>query len=290
MQCRRVVFTAMVCLASCCAIARAACDAPEHHRLDFWLGRWEVMSGEEKVAESVIERSPEACAIAEHYRQKDGYTGTSHSFYDAALKKWRQTWIDSSGAVGEFVGDAGEREMAFTGETHRTNGGRVMRRMTLTAQTGGSVRQHSLASTDEGVTWKPHYDFIYRRAASSPDEAAIRELEAASWVAWKSRDGEFFERFLSDDHVEVHAYGISGKKAVVEGVRSPACEVRSYSLGPLSLTHVSVDVILVTYKAEQDSSCGGRKVPSPVWATSLYSRRDGRWVNVMYQHTALPPG
>ena len=28
-------------------------------------------------------------------------------------------------------------------------------------------------------------------------------------------------------------------------------------------------------------------VPSPVWATSLYARRDGRWVNVMYQHTPL---
>lgn len=120
---------------------------------------------------------------------------------------------------------------------------------------------------------------------SSADEAAVRELEAKSWVAWKGHDAGFFEQFLSEDHVEVHAYGIVGKAAVVDGVRSPACVVQAYSLGPLALTRVSADTILVTYRAEQDTTCGSQKVPSPVWATSLYARRDGRWVNVLYQHT-----
>ena len=122
---------------------------------------------------------------------------------------------------------------------------------------------------------------------SPADDAAIRGLEAHSWEAWKGHDATFFERFLSDDHVEIHAHGIVGKAAVVAGVRSPACNVRSYSLGALSVLPVSVDTVLVTYRAEQDTSCGEAKVPSPVWATSLYARRDGRWVNVMYQHTPM---
>ena len=119
----------------------------------------------------------------------------------------------------------------------------------------------------------------------SADEMQIRELEARSWVAWRSHDASFFEQFLSEDHVEVHAYGIAGKTAVIEGVRSTACVVRSYSLGPLSLTPVAENSVLVTYRAEQDTSCGKSKVPSPVWATSLYVKRAGRWVNVLYQHT-----
>ena len=122
-------------------------------------------------------------------------------------------------------------------------------------------------------------------ALASSDETLIRELEAKSWVAWKSRDASFFEQFLSEDHVEVHPYGIVGKAAVVDGVRSPACVVQAYSLGPLSLTRVSADTVLVTYRAEQNTTCGEQKVPSPVWATSLYAKRAGRWVNVMYQHT-----
>jgi hypothetical protein len=123
------------------------------------------------------------------------------------------------------------------------------------------------------------------QAAPPSDEAQIRTLEADSWVAWKNHDAAFFEQFLSDDHVEIHGYGVSGKGAVVAGVRSPACVVRSYSLGPFSLTRVAADAVLVTYRAEQDTSCGDQKVPSPVWATSLYARRMGRWVNVLYQHT-----
>ena len=124
-------------------------------------------------------------------------------------------------------------------------------------------------------------------ALSSADEILLRELEAKSWVAWKSHDAAFFEQFLSADHVEIHAYGITGKAAVVEGVRSPACVVRSYSLGPLSLVPVATDTVLVTYRAEQNTSCGAARVPSPVWATSLYVKRAGRWVNVLYQHTPI---
>ncbi len=120
---------------------------------------------------------------------------------------------------------------------------------------------------------------------SPADDKAIRELETSSWVAWKGHDAAFFERFLSDDHVEIHGYGVAGKAAVVDGVRSPACVVQSYSLGALSLTPVTVDTVLVTYRAEQDTACGHAKVPSPVWATSLYVKRAGRWVNVLYQHT-----
>jgi hypothetical protein len=122
-------------------------------------------------------------------------------------------------------------------------------------------------------------------APSSSDAAFIRELESKSWVAWKNHDAIFFEQFLSDDHVEVHGHGIMGKAAVVEGVRSPACVVQSYLLGPLSLTLVSPDAMLVTYRAEQDTHCGNARVPSPVWASSLYAKRSGRWVNVLYQHT-----
>ena len=74
---------------------------------------------------------------------------------------------------------------------------------------------------------------------------------------------------------------------MVESVRSPVCVVQSYTLGPLSVTPVAPDSILVTYRAEQETLCGSARVPSPVWATSLYAKRSGRWVNVLYQHSPV---
>jgi len=161
----RLGTAAAVALAACLP-ARAACEAPEHHALDFWLGSWEVLSEGEVVAESRIERSAEGCAIVERYRERDGFTGTSLNFHDPRLRRWRQSWIDSRGGVGEFTGKPGEGVMAFSGETHRPDGTRVLRRMTLSRRPDGSVRQHSLASFDGGATWRPHYDYIYRRPAS----------------------------------------------------------------------------------------------------------------------------
>jgi hypothetical protein len=122
---------------------------------------------------------------------------------------------------------------------------------------------------------------------SADYEIEIRALETSSWAAWQNRDADFFEQFLSDDHVDVHSFGVTGKRSVVDGVRSPLCVVKNYSIGPLTLTAVSADTVLVTYRAEQDTTCGKVRVPSPVWATSLYARRAGRWVNVLYQQTPL---
>ena len=43
--------------------------------------------------------------IYENYSQADGYSGKSFNFYDQALKKWRQTWVDAGGNVTDLVGE-----------------------------------------------------------------------------------------------------------------------------------------------------------------------------------------
>jgi hypothetical protein len=110
-------------------------------------------------------------------------------------------------------------------------------------------------------------------------------LEKQSWDAWKKRDGKFFEKFLSDDHVEVGFSGIATKSQIVAVVASSVCVVNSYSVDALELTMFDANTALLTYRAAQGASCNGAAVPSPVWATSLYIRRSGRWFNVLYQQT-----
>lgn len=125
-----------------------------------------------------------------------------------------------------------------------------------------------------------------QKAAAEP---ALREAlvsrEKQSWEAWKNRDGNFFQDFLSDDHVEVGFGGIANKAAVVGFVGSPACVVKSYTVDRFELTVFDPNTALLTYYADQDTSCGGSPVPSPVWVSSLYVKRGGRWWNAAYQQT-----
>ncbi|HEX4779299.1 MAG TPA: nuclear transport factor 2 family protein [Usitatibacter sp.] len=123
--------------------------------------------------------------------------------------------------------------------------------------------------------------------AADPLEDELVALEKASWAAWQARDGHFFEGFLSDDHLEIHAFGVSNKASVVASVASPACSVESYAVSGFAFRRLSEDAATLTYRAEQKTTCNGSAVPSPVWATSVFARRGGRWVNVLYQHTAL---
>jgi hypothetical protein len=111
------------------------------------------------------------------------------------------------------------------------------------------------------------------------------KLEKESWEAWKNRDGKFFQRFLSDDHVEVGFGGITNKATVVAGVSSKICEVKSYAVDRFELHKFDAKTALLTYHAAQDTRCAGNAVPSPVWVSSLYVKRGNRWVNAFYQQT-----
>ncbi|HEV7505457.1 MAG TPA: nuclear transport factor 2 family protein [Thermoanaerobaculia bacterium] len=128
--------------------------------------------------------------------------------------------------------------------------------------------------------------------AAQPEKSTLKDtladLEKQSWEAWKNHDGKFFQGFLTDDHVEVGFGGPTDKKTVVSGVASPICAVKSYTVDHFELIQFGPDTALLYYHAAQDTTCGGQPVPSPVWVSSLYVKRDGHWLNALYQQTQTP--
>ena len=126
----------------------------------------------------------------------------------------------------------------------------------------------------------------------APDSALARtliSLENQSWTAWQRRDSAFFRHFLSEDHVELGFGGPTGKNTVVAGVGDPGCEVKSFKTERFRMTQFSANAALLVYRAVQLTVCHGVKVPSPVWVSSLYIFRDGRWQNAAYQQTPTTP-
>jgi hypothetical protein len=86
------------------------------------------------------------------------------SSYVAAEKAWRQTWVDSSGSRVDFKGGWNGSAMILTGVWPQPGHPNQLTRMTYTAARDGSVRQLGETSDDEGKTWTPGFDFIYRKA------------------------------------------------------------------------------------------------------------------------------
>jgi hypothetical protein len=155
--------------------APVGCNTPQSHQWDFWVGQWEVHpNGADKIiAHSLIEKRYAGCAIRENWmpvgKELTG-GGGSLSLYDPRQKQWRQTWIDSSGSRVDLDGGVDNNVMTITGNwpNYVAPGEDALVRMHYQAQPDGQVRQWAEASGDGGKTWKPAFDFLYRRVTQLP--------------------------------------------------------------------------------------------------------------------------
>ncbi len=148
-----------------------ACASADHRAFDFWVGKWDVYptaQPDKLVAHSLIERLYNGCAVRENWMPLGGNDGGSlNSFVGGPVAEgWRQTWVGSGGERVDFKGGWDGKAMVLTGFWANVNGpGQdALVRMTYTRGADGAVRQLGEASTDDGKTWGPSFDFTYRPA------------------------------------------------------------------------------------------------------------------------------
>jgi len=141
---------------------RPDCTTAEHRQFDFWVGRFEVRTAEDKLAgHNVIETTLGGCALTEHWTGARGSQGRSINFFDRNDRRWHQVWIDDSGEPLYLSGGMEGKSMVLGGETRDTDGKVVMQRITWTPLDDGRVRQHWQASEDGGKQWKTVFDGYY---------------------------------------------------------------------------------------------------------------------------------
>jgi hypothetical protein len=162
------LFAVALAAAAANAAPPPACSSPEHHQFDFWIGRWDVTDARTgaHAGSSLIESLYGGCVLRENWSE-EGWAGGSLNIYSAVEKRWRQTWVDQSGALREFKGGLEGGRMVLTAEVALPSAkdGKALVRMTFTPNADGSVRQYSDVSKDGGETWAFRYDYMYRRAS-----------------------------------------------------------------------------------------------------------------------------
>jgi len=121
-------------------------------------------------------------------------------------------------------------------------------------------------------------------AAPTKDTLAAREKQA--FEAWKNKDGKFFDSFLIPNFVMMDGGYRGGKADTAKMIGANPCEVKSYTMSDEAVTNVSPDVAVITMKVTADTTCEGKKMPSPVTSTSIYVREGNEWKGAF--HTEIP--
>ena len=92
------------------------------------------------------------------------YAGQSINFYSPTDKKWYQHWVGSSGHVYNYVETKREEGLLqFESDYLTSKGNIVISRLTFTLNDDGTIRQLFESSSDDGETWTPAFDGLYKR-------------------------------------------------------------------------------------------------------------------------------
>jgi tetratricopeptide (TPR) repeat protein len=137
--------------------------AAESRQLDFWIGKWDVLTPQDqKAGINIIEPFADGCGLLENWTATGAGSGKSINYYDTSTQKWYQFWIGSGGGALRYSGSFKDGAMRFEGETV-SNGKKVLHRLTFSKIDENTVRQFAELSNDEGKTWTVSYDFKYVR-------------------------------------------------------------------------------------------------------------------------------
>lgn len=149
--------------------AAPACDTPQHHQFDFWVGRWDVYRADTNklVAHSLIEKLYGGCAVRENWMPLAGGDGGSLNSYRPTSKEWHQLWTDSANDLDEYSGGIDAGKMVLTGTSSSPSGEVAVVRMVFEPRPDGSVAQTGYGSTDNGKSWQLQYKYIYRHSGGN---------------------------------------------------------------------------------------------------------------------------
>lgn len=144
--------------------AAAKCSEAGYRAFDFWLGEWEVRRPDGTVVgENRITSILAGCALREEWTGASGSVGTSYNMWDAATRRWHQTWVDNQGLLLLLDGGFTDGKMVLRGERPGQDGKSVLHRISWEPREDGTVRQLWETSNNAGSTWQVAFDGTYRR-------------------------------------------------------------------------------------------------------------------------------
>ncbi len=126
--------------------------------------------------------------------------------------------------------------------------------------------------------------------AQAPDaNAEIRAAAQAFDDAQVHGDRAALERMLAPDFLFVRGSGrVGDRKDFIAGFTDPASKLEPFVIADRLFVRVSPDVAIVGGEARVKGSDNGKPFSQHFRYSDTFAKRDGRWVVVYTQVTALP--
>jgi hypothetical protein len=126
---------------------------------------------------------------------------------------------------------------------------------------------------------------VVSASAQKGVEADLMKMEKAAWDAFGKGDGKFFQSLLTEDAVVVGDAGFQSKADSVKMIGTKPCDIKSFNFTNFKVTMLNPSTALVTYSGTQEGTCGGQPVPAKTNASSIYVKRNGKWMAAFHQET-----
>ena len=121
-------------------------------------------------------------------------------------------------------------------------------------------------------------------AQTAPDsvKSIVLENEKQIWEAFKSQDASTLRALLADDVQIVTPNGRFNKTAFMSIV--PELVIPSYTISNATVISPAADVAILTYDCRYTSR-EGRMTTHSSFQTTVWAKRDGKWIAVFNQET-----
>ena len=132
--------------------------------------------------------------------------------------------------------------------------------------------------------------FVPALAHAQANAAVAKQLEAnerAINVAVQKGDVAAFTAMVSPDGFAMDG---TGMMPVSEFVKMFAqIKLQTFAIDNVKVVMAGDNAAVITYKFTGKGTMMGQAMPSPVWASTTYANRGGKWVAVFHQETLLTP-
>jgi hypothetical protein len=121
-------------------------------------------------------------------------------------------------------------------------------------------------------------------------EASLQKMEMELSKAVASHDTTPFAKYIDDNIVALGPGWKSNSKAeVIDSIKNSPCTTVNTTVSGFSYKWLSPDIVLVSFMENGTMTCNGKTTQVAEHDSSLWQRKNGKWMAVFHQETADMP-